>query len=97
MENSKSASLKAKSQKAVFINKVYGHLLIAALLLKFQLGLWFDIGIVSLAGLSILYDTSNIIKYYRSNKYVSNTLSLFASIALMFWYAVRIFRPIGRP
>ncbi len=71
-------------------------LIIAALLLKFRLGLWFDIGMISLAGLSILYDTSKIMKYYRSNKYVANALSLFASIALMFWYAIRMFRRFGR-
>ena len=71
-------------------------LIIAALLFKYQLGLWFDIGLISLAGLSILYDTSKIIKYYQSNKYVANALSLFASIALMFWYAVRMFRRFGR-
>lgn len=56
----------------------------------FELGLWFSIAMVGLAGASILYDTSNIIHHYPKDKHVAAALSLFASVALMFWYVLRI-------
>ena len=42
------------------------------------------------AGGCILYTTSNIIHKYNTNQHVAAALSLFASIALMFWYLLRI-------
>jgi len=39
---------------------------------------------------SILYETSNIIRYYRTDQYVAASLSLFASVALLFWYLVQL-------
>ncbi len=74
------ATLDGRPSSLYWAGTIAIMLIIAALLLKFRLGLWFDIGMISLAGLSILYDTSKIMKYYRSNKYVANALSLFASI-----------------
>ncbi len=56
-----------------------------------NLGLWFSIAMVVLAAGSILYSTSNIIHHYHTNQYVAASLGLFASVALMFWYVLRIF------
>ncbi len=39
----------------------------------------------------ILYDTSRIMHHYRTDQYVSAALSLFASVALMFWYILQLF------
>ncbi|MEM9694519.1 MAG: permease, partial [Myxococcota bacterium] len=36
------------------------------------------------------YDTSNILRHYPEDRYVSASLELFASVALMFWYVLRI-------
>ena len=58
---------------------------------NFNLGLWFSGGMVVLAGGSILYSTSNIIHHYNPNQYVAASLGLFASVALLFWYILRIF------
>jgi len=58
------------------------------------LGTWFSVGMVGLAGAAILYDTSNVIHRYPEDRYVAAALSLFASVALMFWYVLRLF--IGR-
>lgn len=45
---------------------------------------------VGFAGAAILYDTSRIIKHYPEDRYVAAALQLFASIALMFWYILRL-------
>lgn len=56
----------------------------------FDLGLWFSAAMVLLAGVSILYTTSNIIHHYGTTQYVAAALGLFASVALLFWYVLRI-------
>jgi FtsH-binding integral membrane protein len=38
----------------------------------------------------VLYDTSNIIHRYQPGDHVAAALSLFASIALLLWYVLRI-------
>jgi uncharacterized protein len=62
-----------------------------AVLFKFNLGTWFSVAMIGLAGASILYDTSNILRHYPADRYVSASLQLFASVALMFWYVLRLF------
>ena len=56
----------------------------------FQLGTWFSVLMIGFAGAAVLYDTSNIINYYPQDRYVSAAMQLFASIALMFWYVLRL-------
>ena len=56
----------------------------------FNLGIWFSAAMVLLAGGSILYSTSNIIHHYQTSQYVAASLGLFASVALLFWYVLRI-------
>ena len=55
------------------------------------LGLWFSVAMVVLASGYILYNPSNIIHHYGTTQYVAASLGLFASIALLFWYVLRIF------
>jgi FtsH-binding integral membrane protein len=57
----------------------------------FTLGMFFSLLMVALAGAAILYDTSNIIHHFPDDRYVAAALELFASVALMFWYLLRIF------
>lgn len=66
-------------------------LIVLAVLIGFNLGVWFSAAMVALASASILYDTSNIIHYYDDDRYVSAALELFSSVALLFWYILRIF------
>ncbi|HUG69098.1 MAG TPA: Bax inhibitor-1 family protein [Pirellulaceae bacterium] len=54
------------------------------------LGMWFSGAMVVLAAGYILYDTSNILHHYRTDQYVAASLALFASVALLFWYILRI-------
>ncbi len=62
-----------------------------AVLLGFELGTWFSVAMVAVAGGAILYDTSNILRYWPNDRYVGAALELFASVALMFWYILRLF------
>jgi FtsH-binding integral membrane protein len=65
--------------------------IVSAVLFGFELGTWFSVAMVGFAGAAILYDTSNILHHYPEDRYVGAALQLFASVALMFWYVLRIF------
>lgn len=62
----------------------------ASLLLGFTLGVLFSVAMVGLASAAILYYTSNILRYYRTDQYVSASVTLFASVALLFYYVLQI-------
>jgi uncharacterized protein len=66
-------------------------LVFAAAIGGFSLGLVFAFAMVALAAGFIIYDTSNIIHHYSTNQHVAASLELFASVALLFWYILRIF------
>ncbi len=63
----------------------------ASILFGFQLGTWFSVAMIGFAGAAVLYDTSNIMNHYPQDRYVAAAMALFASIALMFWYVLRLF------
>ena len=60
------------------------------LAIGFHLGTYFSMAMIGLAGASILYDTSKILRVYPEDRYVAAALELFASIALMLWYVLRL-------
>lgn len=62
----------------------------ASLIFGFQLGVFFSVAMIGLAGAAILYDTSNILREYPEDRYVGAALQLFASVALMFWYVLQL-------
>ena len=64
--------------------------IVGAVVFGFELGTWFSVAMVGLAGVAILYDTSNVIHHYPEDRYVAAALELFASVALMFWYILRL-------
>ena len=66
-------------------------LIVGSVLFGFQLGMLFSFAMVVFAGATILYSTSKILRTYPEDRYVSAALELFASVALMFWYILRIF------
>lgn len=66
-------------------------LIVAAYLFGFRLGTWFSVGMVGLAGASILYDTSRILRSFPLDRHVGAAVELFASVAVMFWYLLRLF------
>ena len=65
-------------------------LIAVSLLLGFTLGVLFSVAMVGLASAAILYYTSNILRYYRTDQYVSASVTLFASVALLFYYVLQI-------
>jgi FtsH-binding integral membrane protein len=65
--------------------------IVGGVIFGFNLGLWFSVAMVGVAGASILYDTSNVLHHYPEDRYVAAALELFASVALLFWYVLRIF------
>ena len=66
-------------------------LIVAGAIFGFQLGTFFSVGMVALAGAAVLYDTSKILLHYPEDGHVSASLELFASVALMFWYILQLF------
>jgi uncharacterized protein len=66
-------------------------LIFAAVLFGLDLGVWFSLGMIALAGASILYQTQNMLRRYPSEAYVGAAVQLFASVMLLFWYVLRLF------
>ncbi|MGZ4963865.1 MAG: Bax inhibitor-1/YccA family protein [Limisphaerales bacterium] len=64
--------------------------IVGACIWGFTLGLLFSSVMVIFAAGCILYTTSNILHRYNTNQHVAAALSLFAAVALMFWYILRI-------
>ena len=71
-------------------------LIVCAVIFGFNLGLVFSAAMVLLAGGAILYDTSRILHHYRPDQHVAASLQLFASVALLFWYVLRILMSLSR-
>lgn len=66
-------------------------LIVAGVVFGFTLGVFFSVAMVVFAGAAILYETGKILHHYPEDRYVAASLSLFASVALMFWYMLSIF------
>jgi len=65
--------------------------IVASALFGFSLGNVFAFIMVAFAGTAILYETSNVLHRFNTNQHVAASLTLFASIALLFWYMLSIF------
>ena len=65
--------------------------IVASALFGFTLGNVFAFIMVAFAGTAILYETSNVLHRFNTNQHVAASLTLFASVALLFWYILSIF------
>jgi FtsH-binding integral membrane protein len=65
-------------------------IILCAIIFQFPLGMWFSAALIGLACCYILYDTSNVLHHYRTDQYVGAALALFASVALLFYYILRL-------
>jgi FtsH-binding integral membrane protein len=65
-------------------------LIVASIFMGFSLGIWFSGAMVLFAAGSILHSTSAVMYHYSPGQHVAASLSLFASVALLFWYVLRI-------
>ena len=64
--------------------------IVLGILFNFTLGLWFSLALVGLAAGYILYYTSAVLHHFRTDQHVAAALELFAAVALMFYYILRI-------
>jgi len=71
-------------------------LIVCSVFFGYTLGLVFSVAMVGLASVAILYDTSKIIHHYHPSQHVAAALELFASVALLFWYVLRILMSLSR-
>jgi FtsH-binding integral membrane protein len=65
--------------------------IVLSLIFGFTLGVIFSGIMIFFAGAAILYNTSNVLHQYNPNQHVAASLTLFASVALLFWYILRLF------
>ncbi|HET6882463.1 MAG TPA: Bax inhibitor-1 family protein [Pirellulales bacterium] len=73
-----------------------GCIVAAVIFPQFALGILFSFAMVGLASGYILYDTSNVMHHYRIGQHVAASLALFASVALLFYYILRIVMQLTR-
>jgi len=66
-------------------------LVVLSLVFGFNLGIVFSVAMVLLCAGYILFQTSQVLAHYNTENYVAASLALFSSVALMFWYVIRIF------
>ena len=71
-------------------------LIVASFFLPISLGLWFSAAMIIFASGAILYNTSNLLHRYQPGQHVAASLSLFASVALLFWYVLRFLMSFNR-
>jgi FtsH-binding integral membrane protein len=65
-------------------------LIVCGAIFGFNLGLWFSGAMILFACGAILYSTSRILNQYRLDQHVGAALELFAAVALLFWYVLRL-------
>ena len=65
--------------------------IVASALFGFSIGTLFCFVMVAFAGTAILYETSNVLHRFNTDQHVAASLTLFASVALLFWYVLSIF------
>lgn len=70
--------------------------IVCSILFGFSLGAVFSAVMILFAAGAVLYDTSNILHKYNTTQHVAASLSLFASVALLFWYVLRLLMSLSR-
>ena len=64
--------------------------IVSSILFGFSLGIVFPAAMVVLMAGYIIYDTSNVMHVYHPSQYVAASLALFATLATMFYYVLRL-------
>lgn len=70
--------------------------IVCSILFGFSLGVFFTLAMIVFACGYILYDTSRILHEYQIGQHVAAALALFASVALLFWYILRLLLVLNR-
>jgi hypothetical protein len=66
-------------------------LIVSAVVFGLSLGTWFSVAMIVFAGGAILYDTQKILRSWPVGTEVQAAMQLFSSVALLFWYVLRLF------
>ena len=67
-----------------------------SLIAGWSLGIWFTALMIAFASGAVLYQTSMVLHDYREGQHVAAALGLFASVALLFWYVLRLVMAFSR-
>ena len=65
-------------------------LIVASVLFGWQLGVWFIGGMLIFSGAAILYETQQVLRRYPVERPVPAAMTLFSSVALLFWYVLML-------
>jgi len=65
--------------------------IVLAVLTGFALGTWFSLAMIGFAGAAILYETQVILREMPPGRETAAAMALFSSLALLFWYLLRLF------
>lgn len=71
-------------------------LIVVSIVVGFSLGTWFSVAMIALASGYILFYTSRVMKHYPIGSHVAASLALFAAVALLFWYILRLLMALNR-
>ena len=82
---------------ALFIGSIVAvGLILCGAFFGLNLGTWFSVAMIVFASGAILYSTSRVMHEYESDQHVAAALELFAAVALLFWYVLRLVMAFGR-
>jgi hypothetical protein len=70
--------------------------IIASMIFGFHLGAIFSGLMILLMAGYILYQTSLVMSYFPPSGYVAASLMLFATVAMLFWYVLRLMMELNR-
>jgi len=65
--------------------------IVLAVLTGSALGTWFSLAMIGFAGAAILYETQVILRDTPPGRETAAAMALFSSLALLFWYVLRLF------
>jgi FtsH-binding integral membrane protein len=68
----------------------FGVILCAIIFQGFTLGMFFTLAMIALMAGWIIYYTSNVLHHFPSDMHVAAALVLFAAVATLFWYILRL-------
>mgnify|MGYP002629506022 CR=1 FL=1 len=71
-------------------------LIVVSLIFGFSLGLLFTCAMIVLMAGWVLYQTSNVLHHYPIGSHVAASLALFATVATLFWYVLRLVMALSR-
>ena len=70
--------------------------IVCSVIFGFNPGIWFSGFMVLFASGAVVYSTSKVLHNYPTDQYVAAALDLFAAVALLFWYVLRILLELQR-